>query len=339
MNFFSQRVMSTGTGYYADRQTQYGLDAKKKRVARRPNPNPLKEARRAEGPLRSRGEDEDLPPEERLDVHGFDVGAEHGSGWSARVLNLQPEASETELNTEGDPVVRDAGEVNRVQIERIKDLMLPLPANGVQTLPVTLQANSAPTFKSADPADQSIHWNVGFTRLAEQPSPKPLVLDEGQKMGLLPTSTEVDYLQTAMQIRQRDRYVTDFAVYPEMMYSPAQAQSVVSIFNSGSRGERPLDVQKILPNPLIARGQTYDAMGFSPFVASERDPEEQMVGAVGSTFTSRRDSYAGNELEKLVVINPLATQNALDKAVFTPQFRDFGEFPAAVRQYMMPYRS
>lgn len=270
-------------------------------------------------------EETKVPERENLDLLGFDVGAEHASGWSLKGSQPKPPGN-GEVDAEGlDPVVvRDAGEVNRTQYERVKEMNLPLSDNAAMHLPISIKAGLAPEYQ---------------TKLDYQPElPKPpqkppaTSITEGRKMGLK-ADTEQMYHAGEVIIRKRDRHVAHSTrISRARDYGAALTADELTMQATGGYGKIPIRYARVRYNPLIAPGQTFVAHDFNPMVGpTEPNPAQQMPGSVSSFFVPKRDSEAGNQLEKLVTLNPEATQNLLDRgAVFNPMYRNVQQFPSTV---------
>lgn len=269
-----------------------------------------------------------IPPRERVNTQGFDVGAEHASGWSIKETQPKPLAPSDESNITGKDalIIRDAGEVNRVQYERIKELNMPLSDNAAQALPVTIRSGDAPDFNARDSSDDI---NLALTSIVSPVSSINALLDEGQKMGLKNSHTNEMYGSQARKIRTFDRHVgsmikTSLAVDLSLAETAADLQSPDAVFI------RPRNVNY---NPLVAPGQTYRSQQFKPKAAiGTMDVEDVMPGSASVAYVQRVDSIAGNGLEKLVVSNPLATQNALNQTIFNPRFRNQQQQPSIMQQ-------
>ena len=272
-----------------------------------------------------------VPAREKLDTHAFDVGAEHASGWSLKDTKPKPVAPSDESSLTGVDalIIRDAGEVNRVQYERIKELKMPLSDSAAQHLPVTIRSGNAPDFMARDPND-TVQLTTVTTSTSATNGP---VLDEAQKMGLIHTHTEEMYSREARKIRYVDRY-TARKMRGELARNTRTIDTAVD-FNPGA----PVPRSKTRYNPLMTPGQTFTAFNFKPTAKHGTVPTyDEMPGSVSSTFVPRLDSLAGNDLEQIVVVNPGATQNALDRSVFSPEFRNLQEYPPVMRPGLKPSR-
>ncbi len=283
-----------------------------------------------------------VPPRERLDTHQLDVGAEHASGWSIKSNNPKPTGSDQQTKPDDslDPIVlRDAGEVNRVQYERIKELRMPLSDNAAQALPLTIRSGNAPDFKSRDPNDE-----IALSRSSINPgklnSSNRVWRNQAAKMGLDDTSTPDAYKTTAMHIRLADRHV-GAGVRASMAYDPGMARTATDLSPSGNGAagkllRRPMRVRY---NPLIAPGLPLMSKGFKPDTGPRStDVADDLPGSVSSAYVARQDSEAANDLEQLVVTNAEATQNALDKGIFSPKYRNMQQYPAVVASMLRPVR-
>lgn len=281
--------------------------------------------------LRDDEEEKKMPESENIDLHGFDVGAEHASGWTLKNTQPKPpEAGKVDPNKVDALVVRDAGEVNRTQYERINELRLPLSDNGAQKLPLTIRANLAPDFKSNQPSNRISLVPPGAPNPVQRPA---IWLREPIKMGLNRSYDEERYQQEARIIRARDRYVAR-QLKKTLANNPSLGATAIEAHGSGKVPYTPPDRGRVRYNPLIVPGMTYVANRFRPDPGpTETLPSEQMPGSVSSFFTPKADTYGGDFLEKLVTLNPQATQNALDRgAIFNPTFRNVQQYPSISAQ-------
>lgn len=288
-----------------------------------------------------------VPQRERLDTRQFDVGAEHASGWSLKAREPKPVGEENAANesVKADSILlRDAGEVNRVQFERIKELKMPLSDTGSQYLPVSIRSGNAPDFKSRDPSDERPLSSPNLT--SEKPRVPNQWSNEASKMGFVRTSTERAYTLEADRIRRYDRHVAS-AAKKGLSCNYGLAPTVAELTDNYSKTSGYMkypssvteDRRRVRYNPLIVPGQPRFSSGFSPSIGPmSMDVREDMPGSASVASVVRMDTEAGNELEKIVVVHPQATQNALDKGIFSPQYRNMSQYPSVIRHVLIPTR-
>jgi hypothetical protein len=286
-----------------------------------------------------------VPERERIDTHGFDVGKEHASGWSVKSANPKPVGG-AELDPEKNPmealVVHDAGEVNRVQYERIKELKMPLSDNAAQRLPVTIRSGNAPDFKAESGTDmRPLTSSTITTPMRHVPVEYG---NEALKMGLKRTYSDMSYAKEARNIRYNDRHVAT-TMRPDLAcdYTLAPSAGDIPVGGHSSTGggydDRLKSFRRVKYNSLIVPGQTFAARGFVPLIGpTSFDTTTEMPGSVACAFVPRDDTFSGDQLEKIVVVHPEATQNALDKGIFSPQYRNMGEYPSVIRSKLVPFR-
>jgi hypothetical protein len=275
-----------------------------------------------------------LPDQENLDLHSMDAEAEHASGWTLEGIDMKKAKLAFPVDDE-DAIVRDGGSVNRVQQERIKEMRIPLTDELAKHIPVPLTTNSMPDYVTQDPSESEVVYSPELMRCAFN-QPVHRTLNEAQKMGLTSTFTEKKYQSTARLIRVDDGKLA-LEIVPSMAYAPmqtAQRADEVQPMIGNDPGEN-VDIYKIGPNPYVVPVIAYDP-SYQPPRAANIAPDMVIPGGMNQFFTARQDTFAANELEKIVVTNPLATQNALDKIVFSPALRNATQIPAAARQYMRP---
>lgn len=298
----------------------------------------VREKGKATGGEEEKGVNSKIPAKERLNLQGFDVGVEHASGWSINNEQPKPKQPDPEESMKGADalIVRDAGEVNRVQYERIKELNMPLSDTAAQALPVTIRSGNAPDFKSRDPSD-----DVPLSTTLISPPKLTLrqFLNEGEKMGLDNSNTNALHDQQAKQIRRLDRRVGR-EVRSEMAISETSALSASDIIKGRQEGRERLqftDKDRSKFNPLVAAGQTYAAFAFRPSISTQSSSyRNSMPGSTAAAFIERDDSMAGDTLEQIVTTNPDAVHNLIDKGTFSPEFRNLVEYPAILRRNLKP---
>lgn len=277
-----------------------------------------------------------LPEQENIDLHGMDAGAEHGSGWTLEGIDMKKTRAAFPGSEKG-AVWKDGGQVNRAQQETINDMRIPVTDELAKHIPVDVAINSMPEYESKDPGEEEVRYQKNLELAGEKTLPQR-ILDEGQKMGLFITNDEAKYQETARTIRVSDSRLSA-GILPSLAYAPMQiakrADEVKPMIGNNPSGD--ILPRKIKLNPYVEMAIAYDPR-FSPPEAPKISPEMQVPGGMNMFYTSRSDTLSGNQLEKLVVVNPKATQNLLDKATFTPALRNLTQIPAISRQYMLPRR-
>ena len=130
----------------------------------------------------------------QVPLHGFDSGAERGSGWTDNVQKPR-RAPEDVQNT-----MRDPGEVNEAQARRIEELEVPLENGDTNTGVEVEPEASAPDIAPSEPGQ--IDLDPGLLRAA-QFVPQSKFQDYGQKMGLRAHSDGA-YARQAVRLQLRD---------------------------------------------------------------------------------------------------------------------------------------
>ena len=279
-------------------------------------------------------EQKQLPPQENLNLHGMDSEAERGSGWTLQGIDMK-KAKLKYPDPGQDAFVKDGGAVNRAQEERIKNAQIPLTDELAKHIPLDVATNSLPDYESQGPGEVAIVYPQDLIQAAGRDVPMRS-LNEAQKMGLTTTNTEQQYQTTARMIRGVDAQVS-LGILPAMAFAPMQtASNAMQVgFLAGNTPTGNVFPGKIAPNPYVIPAVAYDTQ-FSPPTAPAVSPDMIIPGCYNQCYTARQDSFAANELEKLVVVNPMAYQNALDSTIFSPYFRNLSQIPQIARQYLTP---
>ena len=131
----------------------------------------------------------------QVPLHGFDSGAERGSGWTDNVQKPRRGDEDVRRNT-----LRDPGEVNEAQVRRINELEVPLEGGDTNTGVEVDFERTAPDMPPSAPVH--IALNPGVLRAAKF-VPRSKFRDSGQKMGLRAHSDGA-YASQAKKLYLRD---------------------------------------------------------------------------------------------------------------------------------------
>jgi len=232
--------------------------------------------------------------------HGFGPDAENGSGWSnPDVANVEQYAKPSLATAGQAAVVTDGNQVNQAQVERVRELAIPLPDDGPDTdeewrrVQPAATAPDEPVLMPTPTSEQ-----MAVARLASSYRPNYHAPDEALDMGLFRSDTEARFHDTLTKLKRRDA---------AMFAAPHRKKS--RRYYDGSD-----------PPPRM------EPIGLS----------QQLPGSAAATYLARSENPITNDLEQILVTNPEARRNLLDKGTFCTHYRAINQYPAAMRQFLEP---